>query len=208
MLTGFTAALLLITVSELGDKTFFISAILAMRHPRRWVFIGAVSALAVMTVLSVLMGQFASLLPEVYVRWGEILLFLCFGLKLLYDATQMPPNACLAEEEEAAETVMEAESKIKPRRAMGVISQAFGLTFIGEWGDRTQITTIALAAANHPVGVSLGAIIGHAFCALIAVQCGKFFCGRVSEQKLTAVGGSLFLLFASLGFVRIMGWMG
>jgi hypothetical protein len=40
MLTGFTAGLLLITLSELGDKTFFIGAILAMRHPRRWVFLG------------------------------------------------------------------------------------------------------------------------------------------------------------------------
>ncbi|MBD1849681.1 TMEM165/GDT1 family protein [Leptolyngbya sp. FACHB-711] len=208
MLTGFTAALLLITVSELGDKTFFVSAILAMRHPRRWVFLGAVLALAAMTVLSVLLGQFATLLPEIYVRWGEILLFLCFGLKLLYDARQMSPNGCLAEEQEAAETVMEAESKIKPRRSLGVVSQAFGLTFLGEWGDRTQITTIALAAANHPIGVSLGAILGHALCALIAVQCGKFFCGRVSEQKLTAIGGGLFLLFASMSFTRLMGWVG
>lgn len=207
MLSGFTAALLLITISELGDKTFFISAILAMRHPRRWVFLGAIAALTVMTLLSVAMGQFASLLPQIYVRWGEVILFVCFGFKLLYDASQMSPQACLVEEQEAAETVMAAESKIKPRRPLGVVTQAFGLTFIGEWGDRTQITTIALAAANHPVGVSLGAILGHAICALIAVQCGKFFCGRVSEQKLTAIGGSLFLLFASVGYARIMGWM-
>jgi putative Ca2+/H+ antiporter (TMEM165/GDT1 family) len=208
MLTGFTAALLLITVSELGDKTFFVSAILAMRHPRRWVFLGAVAALAAMTILSVLLGQFATLLPQTFVRWGEILLFVCFGLKLLYDASQMPPNACLAEEQEAAETVMQAESKLKPRRPLGVVSQAFGLTFLGEWGDRTQITTIALAAANHPVGVSLGAILAHAFCALIAVQCGKFFCGRVSERKLTAIGGGLFLLFGLMSFARLMGWLG
>lgn len=208
MLTGFTAALLLITVSELGDKSFFITAILAMRYPRRWVLIGTVAALAVMTILSVLLGQFANLLPQGYVRWGEVLLFFCFGLKLLYEASQMPPLACLNEEQGAAETVMEAEAKHKPRRGLGVISQAFGLTFIAEWGDRTQITTIALAAANHPVGVSLGAILGHTLCALVAVQCGKFFCGRVSEQKLTAIGGSLFLLFASIGFARIMGWLG
>ncbi len=52
LLTGFTAGLLLIALSELGDKTCFIAAILAMRHailamrhPRRWVFLGAVAAL-------------------------------------------------------------------------------------------------------------------------------------------------------------------
>ncbi|MEM6427379.1 MAG: TMEM165/GDT1 family protein, partial [Cyanobacteria bacterium P01_D01_bin.128] len=50
MLTGFTAGLLLITLSELGDKTFFIGALLAMRHSRRWVFIGVTAALFAMTV--------------------------------------------------------------------------------------------------------------------------------------------------------------
>ena len=38
VLTAFTASLLLITISELGDKTFFIAVILAMRHSRRTVF--------------------------------------------------------------------------------------------------------------------------------------------------------------------------
>ena len=31
---GFIATLVVIIVSELGDKTFFIAAIMAMRHPR------------------------------------------------------------------------------------------------------------------------------------------------------------------------------
>jgi len=41
-----------IIVSELGDKTFFIAAILAMRHSRLVVFGGAIAALGLMTVLS------------------------------------------------------------------------------------------------------------------------------------------------------------
>lgn len=49
---GLVASLSVIIVSELGDKTFFIAAIMAMRHPRMLVFIGAISALALMTVLS------------------------------------------------------------------------------------------------------------------------------------------------------------
>lgn len=39
-----------ILVSELGDETFIIAAILAMKHPRAVVFVGALSALALMTV--------------------------------------------------------------------------------------------------------------------------------------------------------------
>lgn len=49
---AFVAAISVIVVSELGDKTFFIAAIMAMRHPRLTVFLGAASALALMTVLS------------------------------------------------------------------------------------------------------------------------------------------------------------
>lgn len=49
---GFVAAFSMIVVSELGDKTFFISAILAMKYSRLIVYAGAVAALAGMHVLS------------------------------------------------------------------------------------------------------------------------------------------------------------
>ena len=49
---AFAASISVIIVSELGDKTFFIAAIMAMRHSRLIVFTGAILALALMTVLS------------------------------------------------------------------------------------------------------------------------------------------------------------
>ena len=49
---AFVASISVIIVSELGDKTFFIAAIMAMRHARTTVFFGAISALFLMTVLS------------------------------------------------------------------------------------------------------------------------------------------------------------
>lgn len=49
---GFIQSFTAILASELGDKTFFIAAIMAMRHSRITVFIGAISALALMTLLS------------------------------------------------------------------------------------------------------------------------------------------------------------
>ncbi len=42
--------------SEIGDKTFFIAAIMAMKSPRLTVFLGAIGALAAMTVLSAGLG--------------------------------------------------------------------------------------------------------------------------------------------------------
>ncbi|EDX84042.1 Uncharacterized protein family UPF0016 [Synechococcus sp. PCC 7335] len=205
MLTAFTASLLLITVSELGDKTFFIAAILAMRHPRRWVFVGAASALAAMTTLSVLMGQAATFLPPQVLKWAEIGLFLLFGIKLLYEASQMPAVSDHEEKHEeekaAAQAVAKAEQgftqKHQKETPLAVVSEAFGLIFVAEWGDRTQIATIALAAANPPVGVVLGAVLGHAICAAIATLCGRWLCGKLSEKTLTVLGGTLFIFFAA-----------
>lgn len=49
---AFAASLSVIIVSELGDKTFFIAAIMAMRYNRLTVLIGAMLALGIMTCLS------------------------------------------------------------------------------------------------------------------------------------------------------------
>lgn len=197
MLTAFTAGLLLITVSELGDKTFFIAVILAMHHSRRLVFSGVTAALAVMTILSVVMGQAVSILPKVYIHYAEIALFLGFGIKLVYDALRMPASSCDPEVvEEAKAAVKEAQMQLpKKSNYLVVVTKAFVLTFMAEWGDRTQIATIALAAGNNPIGVTTGAILGHAICAAIAVIGGRILAGRISEQKITLAGGFLFLVF-------------
>jgi len=196
VLSAFIAGFLLIAVSELGDKTFFIAAILAMRHSRRLIFAAVVAALAAMTVLSVLVGQVASLLPPNYIYYAEIVLFIGFGFKLLYDASKMPANTCDAEVvQEAADIVDKAEGHLSQQTNWAICVEAFVLTFLAEWGDRTQIATIALAAGNNPFGVTTGAILGHALCAAIAVIGGRILAGRISEQALTIFGGCLFLLF-------------
>lgn len=53
---GAVSGFLLILFSELGDKTFFIALLLALRKPKGAVFAGTFGALAVMTVISVRNG--------------------------------------------------------------------------------------------------------------------------------------------------------
>ncbi|MEH2263446.1 TMEM165/GDT1 family protein [Nostoc sp.] len=203
MLTAFTAGLLLITISELGDKTFFIAVILAMHHPRRLVFVGVTAALAAMTILSVLFGQAVSLLPKVYIHYGEIALFIAFGIKLLYDASKMSATSDPEVVEEAEAAVKKADLELpKQKTPLAIVIEAFILTFMAEWGDRTQIATIALAAGNNPIGVTIGAILGHAICAAIAVIGGKMIAGRISERQITFVGGCLFLVFGVVAAIE------
>jgi Ca2+/H+ antiporter, TMEM165/GDT1 family len=205
VLTAFTAGLLLITVSELGDKTFFIAMILAMRHSQRLVLSAVTVALAAMTILSVMLGQVVALLPATFTHHLVVALFLGFGVKLLFDASRLPaePNCAVVKEATAAvDDRQEKKSWWYRYPQLNVWCQGFVLTFLAEWGDRTQFSTIALAAAHNPIGVTLGAILGHAICALIAVVCGSYLAGRISERAIALIGGLLFLIFGAVMAVR------
>ncbi|KAJ1636267.1 hypothetical protein T492DRAFT_960747 [Pavlovales sp. CCMP2436] len=212
---AFAASLSVILVSELGDKTFFIAAILAMRHPRVTIFAGALAALGLMTVLSCMMGHaLPSMLPKTYTHYAAALLFLVFGVRLLRDASQMDgggPSDELEEVEAELGKKEEGDSsepddleicvrKEAPRKRafLGLppaLIQSFTLTFLAEWGDRSQIATIALAAAKDPVGVTVGGTIGHALCTGLAVIGGRLLASRISERMVAFVGGGLFLVF-------------
>jgi Ca2+/H+ antiporter, TMEM165/GDT1 family len=214
MLEALTAGLLLITASELGDKTFFMAVVLATRYPRKPVLIGVVVALATMTVLSVGIGHFLMFLPQflgqhlpsslsflakITIQQVAALLFFLFGLKLLYESRQMSAQTDEEVRSEAAEAVEAGDRKFKQRNTFWkVVIESFVLTFVAEWGDRTQLATITLAAAQNPVGVTIGGILGHTICSLIAVWGGKMIAGRISERTITIIGGLLFILFAIL----------
>ena len=181
-------SLLMIIVSEIGDKTFLIAAIMAMKHSRLVVFSAAFSSLVIMSVLSAFLGHVVpNLIPKAYTDVLASLLFFCFGARMVYEAWHM--------EEDNQEEMTEVEEELKqvedrdkvhkleslevggmepeqvddegrPQKGSKmeqakeglmnlmqlvfspVFVQTFVLTFLGEWGDRSQISTIALAAAN------------------------------------------------------------
>lgn len=82
-----------------------------------------------------------------------------------------------------------------------IFKAALALTFFAEWGDRSQITTIALSAANNAYVVFFGSIIGHAICSGMGVLGGKIIAAHISEKFVNLVGGLLFIVF---GFVTAL----
>jgi len=79
-----------------------------------------------------------------------------------------------------------------------VAAQALTLTFVAEWGDRSQIATIALAATNPVFAVILGGCMGHAVATSMAVLAGRFLKEHVSEKTVQILGGLAFFFFAAL----------
>lgn len=222
---AFLQSISMILVSEIGDKTFFIAAIMAMRHSRMLVFTAAIGALAVMTVLSAALGYaLPALLSRNVTHMVSTGLFFVFGLRLLYDASQMDPKEpndelaevelTLAKKDEDIEGG-KAETPVSPEKKKllsalemcisPVFLQTFTLTFLAEWGDRSQIATIALASAKNPYGVTIGGILGHACCTGLAVLGGKLLATRISERMVALVGGILFLLFSMLSIMGLDG---
>ena len=76
-----------------------------------------------------------------------------------------------------------------------IFVQVFTLTFLGEWGDRSQIATVGLAADADLSGVALGGFLGHGLCTGGAVVGGKHLASRIDESLVAIAGGILFLLF-------------
>ena len=49
-----------------------------------------------------------------------------------------------------------------------VFSNTFAMTFLAEWGDRSQLATIVMAGINDVAGVCVGGVLGHFICTGLA----------------------------------------
>lgn len=118
--TGFYQAFSLVFLSEIGDKTFFIAGLLAMKTSRVVSYLGSMGALAVMTILSVVIGQIFHAVPSGIAQGlplddlAAVLAFTFFGIKTLKEAYDLPPEGGTMDEEfaEAEETVEGSEIQV------------------------------------------------------------------------------------------------
>lgn len=241
----------MIIFSEIGDKTFLIAALMAMKHPRILVFTAALGSLIVMSILSAVLGHAVpTLIPKRFTNFLAAGLFLVFGVRMVLEGLKMEKGTGSVQEE-MKEVEQELEEKAAGRERGSSISrtlesglvsspsrgglgirrstsspalsdsdeddydrargkagsgkakmtslegiqnlaglllspawvQTFVMTFLGEWGDRSQIATIAMAAGQDYWYVTIGAISGHAICTGIAVIGGRILASRISVRN-------------------------
>ncbi|AEO65041.1 uncharacterized protein THITE_2111578 [Thermothielavioides terrestris NRRL 8126] len=262
---SFILSFTMIIFSEIGDKTFLVAALMAMKHDRVVVFTAAFGALITMTVLSAVLGHAVpTLIPKRVTTFLAALLFLVFGARLLREGLAMSPDEGVSAEMQEVEMELEEKESLarregragsgvspyalemglgsrksrsksrfpaparspssspegrspspRPGALMGFVSglnnllslllspawvQTFAMTFLGEWGDRSQIATIAMAAGQDYWWVTLGAVLGHACCTGVAVIGGRAIAGKVSLKVVTVGGAVAFLFF---GFIYL-----
>lgn len=200
---GLTASLALVLFSEIGDKTFFISALLSMRYSRLLVLAGTMLALTAMTCISVGIGQALHAVPATLKLglplddYAAVLLLLYFGVQNLREGWAMPSTS--AEELDGARDVVGGGAVAATAKSpLRVVSETCSLIFFAEWGDKSMLATIALAAAKNPAGVIVGGVAGHLCASIIAVVGGSLLGKYISERNARIFGGVMFLVFALL----------
>ncbi|MGH7237445.1 MAG: TMEM165/GDT1 family protein [Candidatus Saccharimonadales bacterium] len=182
-----------IFVSELPDKSMFALLILSTKYPRWYVWVGASSAFLVHVVIAVTAGRLLTLLPHKFVAAVVAgLFFLGAGIVLLGKQGLEPEPKT-------------AKSKlIKTHSFWKVAGTAFGLIFIGEWGDITQIATANYAARYHdPLSVGVGAVLALWVAAGIAVTVGPKILNHLPVKLLTRATVIVLIIFGSLSFYKI-----
>jgi putative Ca2+/H+ antiporter (TMEM165/GDT1 family) len=181
----------IVLIAELPDKTMFASLLLSTRFGARWVFVGAAAAFAVHVTIAVTAGSLLGLLPHKALDFIVAALFLV-GAAYLYRESRQP---------EAAEDQAAAGSTESGTVPAAIVS-SFGIIFIGEWGDITQIATANLAAKyHHPLAVGIGAVLGLWTAALIAITAGRTLLRVVSAPLLQRIGA---VIFAALSVFSVI----
>jgi putative Ca2+/H+ antiporter (TMEM165/GDT1 family) len=171
--------------AELPDKSLFASLVLGTRFRPLPVFCGVAAAFAVHVLIAVSIGGVFALLPERLVLFVVSAMFAGGSALLL-----------LGREEDDEEAVAAARA-VADRRPVRVALASFGVVFLGEWGDITQITTANLAARyRDPVSVGVGAALALWSVTALALTVGRGLVQRVPTRLIRRLTGVVLAVLA------------
>jgi putative Ca2+/H+ antiporter (TMEM165/GDT1 family) len=190
-LQAFLVAFGVVSLAELPDKTMFATIVLSTRYRRPLaVVIGVTLAMAVHSVLAVVVGEALRHLPRTPTQLGVAALFVGGGVLLLWGG-----NA-------------DADVRDAPvHGAWGVIGRSAVIIGVAEFGDFTQLATIGIVAdRGYPVAVAAGSLVAHMVVAVLAVLAGRWLERRLPVRTVQRSAGVLFVVFGALtAFVAIRG---
>jgi putative Ca2+/H+ antiporter (TMEM165/GDT1 family) len=171
-------AFLLIFMAEMGDKTQILAMAFATRFPVRKVLIGIGLGVLLNHGLAVALGSYLSqVIPVNTIQMVAGAAFIGFALWTL------KPEK---EEEEEKQT----------RLRFGPAATVALAFFIGELGDKTQLTAITLSAdAAYPLMVLAGTVSGMVATGALGIFIGRKLGDRIPEVGIKLLAASIFMFF-------------
>lgn len=199
-----TAAIVfgLIFLVELPDKTFIATLVMSTRFRPLLVWIGVSLAFLVQTAAAVSIGGVLAKLPRTPVEIFATVMFVIGGVLLLRGA-----GAADAEEEETEEEFDEKARKGGAGlKGWQVVSLCFGILFVAEWGDLSQILTASLVLKYHdPVSVFAGAFLALVTVSGLGALLGRALLAKMRLSTLRRIGGGVCLILATLSALELLG---
>ena len=184
---SFLVSISTVAIAEMGDRTQLLSLMLAARYRRPWpILAGVLCATLANHLLAGLVG----------VRLGRFLtpamLDAAVGISMLGMALwALKPDT------------LEERNRTRPAGAFVATLVSF---FIAEIGDKTQIATVALAAAySNLAAVVAGTSAGMLLANAPVVFLGKAFSDRLPLTALHRLASVLFLILGALFIYRALG---
>ena len=181
----FIQAYLLIFLAEMGDKTQILAMTFATRYPMRKVLSGVLIGSFLNHGIAVFFGTFLTVI--IPMQWLGVIAstsFLFFGYWAL-----------LAKEDEA-------ETRLFQFGPVATVAAAF---FIGELGDKTQLTAMALAArSGAPIATLAGTTLGMVGISALGILAGKLLGDRVPEAALKLISTTVFMGFGTIGLYNTL----
>lgn len=176
---------LLIFAAEMGDKTQIIAMTFAIQYKISDVLSGVVLGAGLNHGLAIILGMFltkAIPLDVIQVLAGAI--FVIFGLMALRQ-----------------EDVDELDNK---NSFSPIITVALAF-FIGELGDKTQLTVMTLSTESiYPLMILIGAILGMVATSSLAIYIGSKIGEKIPEVAIKITSSLVFVLFGSLKLFSII----
>lgn len=178
---AFLSSLVLVAVAELGDKTQLLSLMLATRLRAPWAII---SGIFVATLISNLMAGTIGVWLAQFVN-PQWLVWITGGLFIAFGLWGLKPEA----QDDDPETFANSNS----RSAFLITVSAF---LLAELGDKSQLTTVALAA-HFPqalMAVVCGTVVAEMLVNFPAVLLGHRLAERLPTQKIRWLAAALFII--------------
>jgi Ca2+/H+ antiporter, TMEM165/GDT1 family len=196
------AALGIVFIAELGDKTQLVALGLGARHRLAPVLVGMALAYAAANLISVLIGGLlGAALPSRAIGIVGGVVFLGFAVWTLRTTTEgaTPPAVTSTSGDVDA---VDAMATSPAGDGLRVVASAAVAVFIAEFGDKTMLATATLASQGNPVLVWVGATVGIILAGAVGVIVGRVLGARLPE-RVTRIGAAVLFAVFGLGLLAI-----
>jgi Ca2+/H+ antiporter, TMEM165/GDT1 family len=181
-------------LAELPDKSLFASLVLSTRYRPLPVWAGAAAGFTVHVAIAVTAGQLLTLLPHRMLSSVVAFLFLAGSAYLLVSSLRS------GRDHEGTDAARQGG---RPPSFSRIAATAFGIIFLSEWGDITQVTTANLAARYaDPVAVGVGAALGLWAVTAVAVSIGAKSLSLIPMTWVQRITGCILLAFGLFSAVQ------